>query len=152
MGDYSMSLSFLCSAFCNTTPRTLTQLRVHNKQNKITCSSKNKIVGSWIEYQQQGLFQSAQSGHITNRMRQVKSSGWTLGFWWWNLHFCWLTPKLSCLNHNEIIHDMPLISFSNATMVGYIPLSKEVSWRKLRVTDFHILTSPKIIVSKWHVP
>ena len=31
-------------------------------------------------------------------------------------------------------------------------LSKEVSWRKFRVTDFHILISPKIIVSCWHVP
>ena len=30
-------------------------------------------------------------------------------------------------------------------------LSKEVSWRKLRVTDGFILTSPKIIVFSWHL-
>ena len=49
---------------------------------------------------------------------------------WLVNHCCWV--NLVCLS----------ISLVNIS-------SKEVSWRKLRVTDCHILTSPEIVVSSW---
>ena len=54
--------------------------------------------------------------------------------------------------HTQFFYTRWLLHARIWRMFTHKRLSKEVSWRKPRVTDFHILTSPKIIVSSWHVP
>ena len=65
---------------------------------------------------------------------------------------CMCIVQFYAVSYRKLYIVLFCFMFKNMLFWHCIIVSKENSWRKLRVTDFHILTSPKIIVSSWHVP
>ena len=65
---------------------------------------------------------------------------------------CMCIVQFYAVSYRKLYIVLFCFMFKNMLFWRCIIVSKENSWRKLRVTEGFVLTCPKIIVSSWHVP